>query len=540
MQNSTPPTTRPGGGAPFTEARGCKEWLNALPLTNIPQAQQLVLEALRVINRATDFDPLERLKCMELLRDKIAFLQGEQRSRYFGKTLPLSPNDSNAWSTGRTLLEEMENGYRQCLTIAEAEKNELSRHVALMMQRMMRYIGAQMLFHAIVYRRFDPALWMRLHQLYAEAERVGAVEERVKDSLEGEEGFSTVAEAYAHVVLTQAAYLSEMTAPQMDFAEALLRMWIRKVRVLREPPVVPDGAGAFPLAVDLTKQIGARPLAIDDVRPVHRVLDVDALSKSIRRRIRGLQNDEEPVTLGLPAEASALDALHQLKRLHKLWCEGAPPRPPAKVPGETTAGVAFGVNEIHFFVTGGKLFEQPDKSRELTRQEKNDLAMFGRVTERTQSMMMGDLNFTVEQWGVIDEMLGAWRLQRPPTASKGVAIGRLVAMRLGDSAPFFLGEVSALVQETDGRIIITVTLFPGKPEPIAVRAGDARNRANAQWFQGFRLPALEKLNLPGSLVVPSGLAFRGRGIEMWNEGAKETTVYEVLTHGTDFDRVTVF
>jgi hypothetical protein len=138
-------------------------------------------------------------------------------------------------------------------------------------------------------------------------------------------------------------------------------------------------------------------------------------------------------------------------------------------------------------------------------------------------------------------MLGAWRLQRPPTASKGVAIGRLVAMRLGDSAPLYLGEISALVQETDGKVVITVTLFPGKPEPVAVRAGDARNRTNAQWSQGFRLPPLTKLNIPASLVVPGGMAMRGRGVEVWSEdGTKEITVYEVLNHGTDFDRFTIF
>jgi len=74
---------------PFNDPRGCKEWLNALPLTNIPQAQALVLEALRGLN-AADLAGLDRLKCLELMRDKIAFLQGEQRSRYFGKTLPLS------------------------------------------------------------------------------------------------------------------------------------------------------------------------------------------------------------------------------------------------------------------------------------------------------------------------------------------------------------------------------------------------------------------------------------------------------------------
>jgi hypothetical protein len=533
------PPTRPGNGLAFSDAKSCKEWLGGLPLTNIPQAQQIVLEALRALNRGEP-GGIERLKCLELMRDKIAFLQGEQRSRYFGKTLPLSHNDHAAWSTGRSLLEEMESGYRQCLTAADGDKGEVSRHLPLMMQRIVRYIGAQMLFHAMIYRRFDPPLWLRLHEQFAAAERDGIADERVKDSLESEDGVSSVHEAYVHVVLTQAAYLSEMTAPQMDLLEALLRMWARKVRVFVDPPADAESGMTFPLAVDLSKPIGARPLHADDRRPTHRVLDVEGLSKSIRRRLKGLQAGEEPASLGLPAEASAMDALAQLGRLHKLWCEGAPPRPPAKVPDEKTAALAFGVPEIHFFVTGGAAFEQPDKERELTRQEKDDLAVFGKVTERTQQLRVADYNFELENWGVVDEMLGAWRLLRLPTASKGVAIGRIVAMRLGDAAPFFLGMVQALVQETDGRVVITVSLFPGKPEPIAVRAADSRNRQNTQWVQAFRLPALERLGVPVSLVVPTGIASRGRGIEIWSGKAKESTVYEVLERGTDFDRVTVF
>src|SRR5438046_7592933 len=108
-------------------------------------------------------------------------------------------------------------------------------------------------------------------------------------------------------------------------------------------------------------------------------------------------------------------------------------------------------------------------------------------------------------------------------------------MRVGDVAAFHLGAVSALFQETDDRIIITVTLFPGRPEPVAARAADARNRSNAQWGQAFRLPAMEKLKVPESLVVSSGIAARGRGIEVWSEDAKESTVYEVLERGADFD-----
>lgn len=533
---SIPPPTAREGAPSFTEARGCKEWLNSVPLTNIPQALALVLEALRAMN-AGALDALERLKCLELLRDKIAFLQGEQRSRYFGKSLPLSANDAAAWTTGRSLLEEMEAGYGACLLDA-APGSVLAAHASLIAQRVLRYIGAQMTFHCIVYRRFEPQLWLRLHQQFARAREAGIAEEPVKDSLEGgEEGASSVVEAYAQVVLMQAAYLQEMSAAQMEFAEALLRLWVRKVRIVAAE-AAPE-APVHALVVDPARPIGARPLPHAQLQPGQLVLDVEALAKSMRKRIHGLQSDEDPARLGLPPEAAGVVALTQLQRLYKLWCEGAPPRPPAKASELKAAGLVFGLAEAHFFASGGKVFEQPDKSRELTHQEKQDIEVFGRVTERTHSRMHAEHNYTVESWPVVDEMPGTWRLQKPASASRGVAIGRLVAVRLGDTAPFYLGMVSALVQETDGKIIITASLFPGRPEPLAVRAADPRHRANAQWTQGFRLPALERLHIPSSLIVPNGMASRGRGIETWDEESHEATVREVLERGNDFDRLTV-
>lgn len=527
----------PGAAIPaFTEARSCKDWLNALPLTNIPQAQSLVLESLHALDKG-QLPGLERLKCLELMRDKIAFLQGEQRSRYFGKSLPLSANDEGAWAQGRALLEAMEAGYRACLEHARAGDAELAPHVALVSQRIARYLGAQMLFHAMVYRRFDPQLWMRLHGLFAEAEAAGIAADPVKDSLETEEGGSSVMEAYAHVVLVQAAYLAELTAHQIDFAEALLHAWMRKVAV-RAPRTDGTESGSLPLVVALDKPIGARPVSAAQLTPAHRVVDTEGLSRSLRKRIHALRGGDEAAKAGLPPQAMSVDPLQQLQRLHRLWCEGAPPRPPARVPEEKSAGLVFGAAEIHFFLSGGKPFEQPGQSRELTPQEKQDIEVFGRITERTQGRMQVEHRYLTEAWEVVDEMLGAWRLRRPPSASRGVAIGRLVAMRLADGAPFFLGHSSALAQETDGRIVMTVTLFPGRPEPVAVRPVD-RGRASAKWSEGFRLPALEKLRVPASLVVPGGVALRGRPVEIWQGGAQEFAVQDVLDRGSDFDRVTL-
>ena len=49
------------------------------------------------------------------------------------------------------------------------------------------------------------------------------------------------------------------------------------------------------------------------------------------------------------------------------------------------------------------------------------------------------------------------------------------------------------------------------------------------------------MRIAPSIVVPSNIAQRGRGIELWEGGAgKETTVEDVLDRGTDFDRISTF
>ncbi|HYC35808.1 MAG TPA: hypothetical protein VEC19_05260 [Usitatibacter sp.] len=501
--SSAPPDTETGASLPFADARGCREWLAGLPLTNLAQSQATLLGGLRRLN-AGSFAGMERLKSLELMRDKVALLMGEQRASFFGKAVPLPPNDASNWLTGRGLLDEMEAGYRRALEACATEP-ELARHAALVSQRIVRYISSQLLYHALVYRRFEPARLARLHDTYAQAQAAGRHEERVKDSLEADEAGSSVAEAYAHALLLAQAGLSALRPAEIDFAAALARLWTRKVKV---------AAGSLE--------------------------DVAGLAMSVRKRIHALNKDESATELGLPAAAPEVDVLAMLLHLHARWCEPAAVEAGARPPAEKAVGLVFGGPEIHFFLSGGKVFEQPDRKRELTAREKQDIEVFGRVTERTQSMMLTEHNFTVEKWEAMDEMLGAWRLMRPAASARSMAVGKLAAMRAGDAAPFFLGMVSGLVLETDGRMVVTLTLFPGKPEAIAVRAGDARNRSNAKWSQGFSLPAMEKLKVPATLLLPAGMAHRGRGVEVWEGEPKEKTVYEIVKRGSDFDRITIF
>jgi cyclic-di-GMP-binding protein len=523
----------------FSDARTCKEWLNSIPLTNIAQAQQSILDALRMMSRSGEVAPLEQLTCMELLRDKVAFLLAEQRQRLATKTVPLSTADYAAWTTSRSLAAEMEDGYRRCWRLMSDGEAALAPHAALIIQRTIRYIGLQMLLAGFIYRRFDPQLWTRLHGQWLEAEQRNVSDQRVKDSVGAVEGYSSVLQAYTAVVLGQLANIHELSPRQIDFVDAVMKRFGQKVSISRE--ALPNANGIV-LGVNLTSNTGARFSADATPDVTMRFLDVAEISRSLRRRIKKLSEGEEPGNLDLPVEWNALDARDQLQRLHLYWCEGRSPRGGVSIPEEKEAIMSFGISETHFILSGD-LFEQPDVKRELSRQEMNDIAIFGKVSESTIRARYADFNYGTETWGVIDESRGAFRLLRPANSSRGVAIGKLVGMKIGKDGAFYLGVIREIVEDPETNITVTVSMMPGKPEATAVRSGDSRTRAGHTYVQGFRLPPMEALKIPETMIIPTGLSQRGRGIDVFHPGhgsPKQVTLYDYVERGLDFDRVTLF
>lgn len=475
---------------------------------------------------------------MELMRDKVAFLLSEQRSRYAGKTIPLSTADYAAWNVSRDLISEMEMGYRRCWTDASGAKEELTAHLALIIQRIIRYIGLQMLIAGFIYRRFDNALWLRLHAQWQEAEERSLTNVQVKDSVGSLDGYSSIAQAYTAVLLGQLANIHELSPRQIDFVDAVLKRFGHKVSIEHESLAVDSGAVC---AVNLLADAGAAFHESVATDPQIRVLEASDLSRSLRRRLKKLAAGEEPGTLDLPADWSAADARDNLQRLHQLWCEGNASRAVSSVPAEREAILSFGISETHFILSGD-LFEQPGVRRELTRAEMNDIAMFGKVSEATIRAKYADFNYGTETWGIIDESRGAFRVMRPANSPRGIAIGKLVGIKVGKNGIFYLGVVRGIIEEIENQITVTIAMLPGKPEPISVRSGDMRNRTGASYVQGFRLPPLEGLKIQESLIVPSGLAQKGRGIDLFHQGhgsPKQVSLVDFVERGVDFDRVTI-
>src|SRR5688572_21651384 len=182
MLDLSPPNLLNQTSLPFRDARGCKEWLATLPLTDGRRAHAAIVEVVDSLN-LTELPGFERLKIMELIRDKVAFVQDSVSEIFAGKPLPLSNRALDAWEGAETLWQGMEQGYRYCLRTAANDDEETAKHFALIVERCLRYTAQQMLHHSRVHREVPERLIQDLHALFQFAEKRGVAHVTVKDSI---------------------------------------------------------------------------------------------------------------------------------------------------------------------------------------------------------------------------------------------------------------------------------------------------------------------------------------------------------------------
>jgi cyclic-di-GMP-binding protein len=516
----------------FADARTCKKWLAAVPVQNVWTAIQSVYEQILALQRAR-FNAMERLKCLELIREKLVFLYVEVRTKLGGKSLPLTGMDFSHWQLALRSAESMELGYRTCLNVAEVEGGEITRALAFIWQRMLRHQALQMAFYNATHQELPDGLMARLNQAYREAELKNVHRERVKDSLESETGDSSVQVAYIETILRQVSELTRLSSAQIEMVEYLARQAALKVGLIDQP----DSLKLPPtLAVELTTDHGALPAANVHGFEGTRYFATEILFRHLRTHRKKLEDGETMEAARLPANWHRDEAIELLKHLEKIWCGGGLPRPTVRVPNETNVQLGTGFFEAYLFVAG-RPFTPPEGTRRLTSQEERDIAMFGRISTQTHQRLRAMPNVTLDTWGIIDESAGTLRLMRPSTANRSVGIGRLLVIKIGVSPQFYLATVREIVHEKGGMFTMSIAAFPGKPEPVAISAPDRTHNEAEEWLPALLLPEVAALRMPDTLVIPIGYANPGRILHCHSSMGFTIKVNQIVERGVDFARV---
>ena len=516
----------------FVDAASCKEWLENVPLANIGAAQNDLLDQLEELNRFP-VSSANRLAVLEALREAVNFVQIEQAKRFANRALPMAQSEAAAFESTSALWDEMTAGYLRCLEAALNKDAAMRAQAALICQRALAYVGLKMFHHYRAYREVPADAWRDLHSTYARAEAMDVAEEPVKDFLNRDVQDTSPRVAYARAVLMALANPNELAQRQLTFVAFLLERWASKLEVSTRP--VAEDEGVPPLVADLAgDRVPERSGAPAAKEP--RYLDTRKLAKSLRNRVALLRKGESPARLALGEDCVQPSCEQLLVYLYRQWCQGKPGRSLERRSGAATAEACTEMAAIHYYMSG-RIFKQPNEQTELTQKQRDELATFGRVSTRHEDDYSNAQGFLVEHWRIEDESAQGMRLVRKAAdAGKRYAHGQLVGVRPGEGAKFMLAQVRWLMQAANGDLHAGVRLLPGLPSPVAVRA-TGLNVQNQEYLPAIALNAVPALNVPPSLVLPSGWYRPKRVVELHTGSAAKVRLTEVAERGTDFERV---
>lgn len=516
----------------FTDAASCKAWLENLPLANVGAAQAELLAELEVLNRFPT-SAANRLGVMETLREPVNFVQIEQAKRFINRPLPMAEPESATFADTVELWEQMRLGYQRCLELAQGGDAAMRAQAGLIAQRLAAYSGLKMFHYYRAYREVPPSDWRALHEAYAQAERLGVAGEPVKDFLNRDVHDSSPRIAYARAVLMGMASPNELTQRQITFVAFLLERWASKLEVSLQP--VAEGEGQPPLVADLGGQTCPRRAQPDEPAAAEpRYLDTRKLAKTLRNRVGLLRKGESPAKLLLGEDCVQPSCEQLLVYLFRQWCQAKSARGAERQRSSDTARVCAEFEAIHRIFSGGGA-RRPVEAKELTQQQRQELETLGHIRNATQPEETGPSD--LEEWKIVDDSAQGLRLVRPARGgAKRYTHGQLVAVRLGESKGYVLGQVRWLMVAANGELHAGMKLMAGVSVATTVRP-TGLNEKNVRPFPALSLGALPAAQSPASLVLPAASFKPKRMLEVAGDKPLNVRLTEILERGVDFERV---
>jgi hypothetical protein len=522
------PAFSPSAAPEFIDAASAKAWLENVPLANVGAAQQQLLAELQEFNRF-DCKPSARLAALEAVREAVHFVEIEQARRFTNRALPMAEAESEVFDATLALWEEMHVGYLRCLQALLGGEAGMRGEAGLICQRVLGYTGLKMFHYHRAYRQVPAREWRALHEGYAYAEELGVAEQEVKDYLNRDVNDTSPRVAYMRALLLGMANPNELSQRQLTFVAFLLERWAEKVEVLSSPPEeeIP------PLAIDLASD--ACPERDGPKAAEPRYLDVKRLGKSLRNRIGLLRKGESPAKLALGEDCVQPSCEQLLAFLYRQWCQSKQPRASERNRSAQAAQACNDLGAIHYYVSG-HVFKQPGEAKELTQAQRDQIAAFGRVSTRDEDDYSVVHGYLLETWQIEDQSAqGLKMVRRAGNPGKRYTHGQLIAVRPADSKSFMLGQIRWLMQNDAGDLFAGVRLLPGLPAATAVRP-TGLNVMGAKYVQALTLTAVQALNAPPSVVLPSGWFKPKKVVEVYVEGDVKVRLTELIDRGADHER----
>jgi cyclic-di-GMP-binding protein len=515
----------------FTDSASCAAWLAQLPLVNVAPSQIRLLDQLRKLNRCS-LPAAQRLEVLETLREAVYFVQLEQIKKLANKPLPLTKVERSIFGQVVALWQELLIGYQHCLGGVPAGSRD--DQTALICQRGLDCVASSMFDHCRVYHVFPDSYWLALHQLYRRADESGQIATAVRDSVRNMD--VSCAEVYVRALLFMLADPNEQMQKQLTQIQRWLEQWAQHAPVRRAPP---EDKSLPPLLLDYSAATGAYREADAGGRSAAAWLDISDLARILKKCVVLLRKGESPSSLGLGEDCTMPGVEQLLVLLFRLWCEGKNARAQTRRSVNAKAKACCTLVSMHFHISGNKVFRQPGLAKQLTRQERDEIATFGHTSTRLEDAFVEAGGYATEDWLLQEESLSGLRIVRPVASSGGrYTHTQLIAVRPADAQNFMVGMVRWIKTDQNDDLCVGVRVIPGIPRAVAVRPTGI-NAKGEKFVPALYCPALPALSSPASLILPPGWYRPKRVLEVYSDSSELLLLSGVIERGSDFERAAI-
>lgn len=434
----------------------------------------------------------------------------------------------------------------------DVEAGVLKDQRALLAQRRVYYAGKIVSEYYRAHRVLPAGLWREVHESFIAAERDNIHQIRVSDTLN-------------IVWKAQSAQEAYITIQLLDLANAFGRSgqewtWICRWAERFAPycTLDPNIEGRKPTTygLDLNSDHGLRPLGLLPKGSSPRYFDCNKLASQIQSVFAQFKQGVSPSSLGLGEDCGVEPSARLLLSLYRPWGLASAGR---RFPRRGSSGIVELCAEwlaIGFHIQG-KLFEQPRRANSQATSSlgytHDDLALHafgeraagvdaelsrnGKRNFNHQHVEAERLGLVCEQWELLDQSVGGFRLQQRPHAER-FAHHQLVGLRPHDGEYFLLGQVSWLMFREDGLLEAGIHVLPGLPRVIAARQHVESDGPREPYSQSFLIEGNEVLQITASLILPEGWYKLNGIIEIFDAGhERRFRMTQPLLKGPNFEQV---
>lgn len=524
--------TQAGEPQAITSVAEAKDWLAALPLTNVGFAHTALLRAVQQL-APLQIPALERLKILEHLRAAIYELQTEIIARVATKPLPHAKSELEAVHNARQLWEALSRNYQKCLQAQIDADETMQSHAAFVVQRCVRTLTAEMLSYYSFYEPVRPGLWLQLHTLYHYAESQQFADKNVKESRNPATSAETVKSAYVRALLIALADPYHFSARQLFELDGWLDKWSLRVNISMNAGK--DDSG-IPVAIDLKADRGAT-VAFERPDVDSRYLSLDRVGRSVRKRIKFLRDGGDPAEIGLRKDPAKGEYEQFLAYIYAQWCESKPGRACDRHAASSTVDICFGAAAAYFYINGEQPFAPPDRKSQVSDAALRDIQIFGHVSQRSLKRAQEEAGFELEAWRGVNESALGFCVRREIDQGGRIHHRQLLALRPPDTEQFVLGSIQWT--KVNGDLLeLGLELLAGVPRPVAARQAGIGGSAHGKYVEAFKLPEVSATKSPPRLILPAGWFRAARIVHLMDDDEKESVkLSELVERGADYEIV---